>query len=156
MQSVFERIVSVLNRHKTAYTLTIHEPVTTSKEAAAVRGVSIETGVKALLAKHSSGYALFVLPASKKLDWRKVKKITCNNNIALAAPDEVFKITHVEIGGIPPFGNLMGITTYFDQSVTIIPKVNFNAGLRTHSVRMTSKDLVKLVQPIICNITQEQ
>ena len=49
--SVFERVRAALDRAGITYTHTHHAPVYTSAEAAAVRGVSLHSGAKALILK---------------------------------------------------------------------------------------------------------
>lgn len=152
---IFEKIKSLLDSNNVNYKLAIHEPVRTSEEAAAIRGVDISTGAKAMIVKTSDGvFYLFVLPADKRLDWKKVKQILQVRDVTLATTEEVLNLTGVEVGGVPPFGNVMGLKTYFDEDLQTKEVLNFNAGLRTHSVSMSPKDLVELVQPIICSSTK--
>jgi Ala-tRNA(Pro) deacylase len=72
--------------------------VLTSKEAAEVRGVSLESGAKAMLLKDNSSksaetsllFTLAVMSASKKFSWKLVKKVLKVKNMRFATPDEVF------------------------------------------------------------------
>jgi nondiscriminating aspartyl-tRNA synthetase len=50
-------------------------------------------------------------------------------------------------GGVPPFGNLMALETYFDEGVAKQERAAFNCGKQTESIIMKSADLVKLVEP---------
>ena len=49
--ATFERIKKKLDELGIEYKLTIHEPVKTSEEAAAVRGVTLASGAKAVILK---------------------------------------------------------------------------------------------------------
>ena len=70
----------------------------TSKEAAEVRGVSLDSGAKAMLLKDNSSksaetsllFTLAVMSASKKFSWKLVKKVLKVKNMRFATPDEVF------------------------------------------------------------------
>lgn len=152
---VFEKIKKLLDDNGVQYKLTIHEPVRTSEEAARIRGTDITTGAKAMLVKTGEIYSLFVLPAAKKIDWKKVKHILEVKEVRFATEEEVEQITTVKVGGVPPFGNVLGLPTYYDESITKLEDVNFNAGLKTHSINMKAKDLVKLVVPMLCSFTKE-
>ncbi|MFH1389087.1 MAG: YbaK/EbsC family protein [Patescibacteria group bacterium] len=148
-QTLLDKIVNFLDHEKINYQLTIHEPVRTSEEAAKLRGVPLSSGAKAMVVKCKSKYYLFVLRANTKLDWKKVKVILNNSDAHLAPIEEAEKITGVQIGAVAPFGNLMGLPTYFDKKLLQNIDVNFNAGLRTHSINMKTVDLVTLVKPIV-------
>jgi nondiscriminating aspartyl-tRNA synthetase len=51
------------------------------------------------------------------------------------------------IGGIPPFGKLLGMDTYFDEKIESMQEVGFNCGLLTESIVMKGKDLFKVADP---------
>jgi nondiscriminating aspartyl-tRNA synthetase len=51
------------------------------------------------------------------------------------------------IGGVPPFGPLLNVETFFDSSIEKLDIVAFNCGLPTESIVMKGKDLITLVQP---------
>ncbi len=53
------------------------------------------------------------------------------------------------MGGIPPFGNVLGLQTYFDVSILEQEYISFNPGIPTRSILMRSIDLKTLVNPII-------
>src|SRR5262249_36038455 len=71
--SVFERLQERLERGGVAFTVTRHEPVFTSEQAAAVRGTPLASGAKALVVRAGEGFVLLVLPADRKLDSRKAR-----------------------------------------------------------------------------------
>jgi len=50
-------------------------------------------------------------------------------------------------GGVPPFGHLLGMETYFDAAITSQERAAFNCGMQTESIVMRSSDLVALVEP---------
>ena len=53
----------------------------------------------------------------------------------------------LEVGGIPPFGNLLNLDTFYDDRISDHKRSAFNCGLRTESVIMQTQDLITLVQP---------
>jgi nondiscriminating aspartyl-tRNA synthetase len=61
----------------------------------------------------------------------------------------------VLLGGIPPFGTLLNLDTYFDERVLNSEKAAFNCGLMTESIVMNAKDLIALIQPKIGNFAKE-
>jgi Ala-tRNA(Pro) deacylase len=154
MAAVFEQILLVLQENKVEYALTEHEPVRTSEEAAKIRGVELKTGAKAMVIKAKEKYALLVLPADRKLDWGKVKKILSAKEVRFATEEEAEKLTQVQMGSVPPFGNLLGLPTYFDSALLENETVNFNPGSKVHSIQMKTADLAALVKPVMENFSK--
>ncbi|MCL5429971.1 MAG: hypothetical protein M1504_00665 [Candidatus Marsarchaeota archaeon] len=146
--SVFEKIKRILDEQNIEYRLTEHEPVRTSEEAARIRGVDLRTGAKAMVLKANDNYFLFVMPGNKRIDWKKAKQLLGVKEVRFATEDEAERITGVKMGSVPPFGNVLGLITYFDRSLLDNEYINFNPGSTTHSIHMKSKDLAKLVDPI--------
>jgi Ala-tRNA(Pro) deacylase len=139
-----------LNYNKISYSISEHEPVFTSKQAAKVRQSKLKTGVKALMLKSEKGaFIMGLVAADRRLDLKKLAKIVETKKLQLASPQEVLNVTGCEVGSVPPFGNLFGLTIYLDHSVLISGMVNFNAGLHTISIQMKGKDLIKVLEPII-------
>jgi Cys-tRNA(Pro) deacylase len=139
-----------LDRRKILYTVSEHEPVYTSKQAAKVRGVELRTGVKALVLRtKEGGFVMGLVAADRRIDLRKLAKVVGTKSLGLASPKEVLEITGCEVGSVHPFGNLHGLPTYMDASVLENESVNFNAGLHTVSIQMKTKDLVKAIGPVI-------
>jgi len=151
----FKQVKELLDRSGIAYEVSEHTPVYTSEEAANVRGVELETGVKALVFKTEQGrFVLGLIAADRKMNVKKLAKIAGIRKLELASPQDVLKVTGCEVGSVHPFGNLFGLTTYMDGSVLENNSVNFNAGLHTVSVYMKAKDLVKAIKPVVSEFSK--
>src|SRR3989344_708236 len=90
--SLFQKITAFLDQHQISYEIKHHPPATTSEEAALARGESIKIGAKALLIKDDTHFVLLVLPADKKLDTKKVKKLLQSRNLRFASPEELLEL----------------------------------------------------------------
>ena len=146
---VFGKIRDVLNREKIEYKVLEHRPVFTSKEAAEVRGTELKQGCKALVCRTEEGYIQAVVPGNKELDIEKLQKLTLYKKLELGNAKEIKQVTGCNIGSVPPFGNLFGLKVYFDKLVLENDVVAFNAGQHTKSIKMKSKDLQKIVNPVV-------
>lgn len=113
-----------------------HESVITSADAARVRGVALSSGAKALPLKTANDYKLFVLSANRQLDWRSVKATTGSKSARLATDEELFELTELTKGSVPPFGKLLGIEVHVDDALLQEELVRFNAGSLTASIEM--------------------
>ena len=150
-------IMELLDRRKILYTVSEHEPVYTSEQAAKVRRVELKTGVKALVLRTKEGaFVMGLVAADRRIDLKKLAKVVGTKSLGLASPKEVLKTTGCEVGAVHPFGNLHGLPTYMDASVLENGSVNFNAGLHTVSVQMKAKDLVKAIGPVIEEFSRRQ
>ena len=152
--SVFEQILALLEEHNVPYRLTEHEAVRTSEQAARIRGAALKTGAKAMVVRGKDSYYLLVLPADKQIDWKRVRAILHVSNLRFATEEEAESVAHVKMGSVPPFGNLLGLPTYFDEGIFENDVVNFNPGSTTHSIAMKSADLRALVAPIVASFAK--
>ena len=156
---VVSKILNLLTAKNVWYETFEHEPVRTSEEAANVRkDYSLSQGAKALIVRvretdNTRKFIMLVMPADKKLDSKKAKKSLSLKDISFASIQEVSDTTGgVQVGGVPPFGNLFGLEVYVDPSLFDHEKIIFNAGDRRVSVAMKSEDYKQIVNPKIIEI----
>jgi len=154
-----EKIRTLLKENALWHEVFEHEPVITSEDAAKIRtGYELHQGTKALIVRvtdkgNIKKFVMFVVPGDKRFDEGKVKDTLGFKNIRFATEQEVSEITGgIERGGVPPFGSLFGLATYFDQSIFNNEKIIVNAGDRSVSVGMFSKDLITVSPGEIKNI----
>src|SRR3954467_10321024 len=103
---VHEKLVSLLGAEGVDFRLTHHDPVTTSAEAAAVRGAELRSGAKAMLVKGKAGLLLAVLPGDRKVDWKLLAPLVGGKGARFANDDELLAATGLSKGAVPPFGEL--------------------------------------------------
>ena len=151
---MFSKITDILNREKMVFEVIEHKAVFTSKEASEARGTELKQGCKALILKTEEGYIQAVIPGDKEIDLKKLQRITLFKQIEMADAASVKRMSHCDIGAVPPFGNLMGLKVYFDKLITQNEIVAFNAGSHTKSIKMRAKDLRQIVNPIIAEFSQ--
>ncbi len=143
--SLTNRIESRLRDLGIEYRIMHHEATTTSAESAAVRGVPLSSGAKALVVKAREDYSMFVVPADRQLDWKPVKKLVGSKSARLASAEELLAKTGLVKGSVPPFGNLVGMPVYVDSALLEQELVRFNAGSLTDSIEMPGEDLLRAV-----------
>jgi Ala-tRNA(Pro) deacylase len=126
------------------FRLTHHDPVTTSAEAAAVRGAELRSGAKAMLVKARTGFVLAVLAGDRKVDWKLLAPLVGGRGARFATENELREATGLSKGAVPPLGVLFGLRTIYDRSLLEVEIVNFNAGTQTDSVSMARDDLIRI------------
>jgi aspartyl-tRNA synthetase len=147
--SLFEKIQKDLSKKQLPFELTEHQPVSTSQEAADVRGVSLSTGAKALLFFADEQPVMVVVPGDKKMDMKRFKQTYGIKDLRMATPQEVQQVTTVAIGAVPPFGHLIHIPLYADESIRQCNTIYFNPGRHDRTIGMKEVHWEQAAQPIV-------
>jgi aspartyl-tRNA synthetase len=151
-RNVFKDICAFLDGKAIAYKTFEHKEVRTSEEAACVRGTNLASGAKALVVKADDGFHLVVISAACKLDSKKLRAALGTKKTRFATEDEVKEHTTCEVGAVPPFGNLLGLKTWVDTSITKLATIDFNAGERTRSIEMRAEDFLRVVSHEVVDV----
>ncbi len=138
----------MLVSHGAEYRVVRHKGVRTSEQAAAVRGTPLEDGAKALVCHADERLVLIVVPAHLRLDTKAFKAAYAVKNLRMAESAEVETLGAM-VGGVPPFGHLMGLQTYADEGIAQRQTLSFNAGSRTTSVILPATEYLRLEKPIM-------
>ncbi len=153
-------ITDLLTQSHSLFETFEHEPVRTSEEAAKIRpGYTLRQGVKALIVRIKKSeaekkFVMLIVPGDLRFNNQKVKTIFGAKDIRFASEEEIAKLTRgVQIGGVPPFGNLFNLEVVADPKLFENEKIIFNAGDRRFSIAMKSEDFKKLVNPQVVEIT---
>ncbi|MEK7533586.1 MAG: aspartate--tRNA ligase [Patescibacteria group bacterium] len=153
--AVYERIVADLKSSSLDFEPYEHKAVHTSEEAAKIRNTPLQEGAKALVLYADDRPIMVVIPGSRKLDMKAFKSIYKVRDLRMATPSEVEQVTGVTIGAVPPLGLIFGIPLYMDSSVRTNSHVSFNAGLHTHSIRMSEAGYERLSQPTVGEFSKD-
>jgi Ala-tRNA(Pro) deacylase len=145
-----ERLKELLDRHGIHYETIVHLPAYTAQGIAAVTHISGKEVAKSVIVKVDGSIVLAVLPASHRIDLRRLQAATGASTVALASEAE-FKdaFPGCETGAMPPFGSLYGLPVLVDETVTHDREIVFNAGSHTELVRLAYEDFIRLEGPKI-------
>ncbi len=155
-ENIRNEIVRLLRAHSVEFEHSVHEETPRSEDSARVRGTPLDEGVKALIlkGKQSKKNYMFVLLGDQKLDMKAVAALT-NEKCEFESPEVIAERFGLQIGGVPPWGQLLNLETFFDHTIEKKKTIHFNCGLRTESMTMQAKDLIGQVQPILVDIRAE-
>jgi len=154
MNIITQELLRLLNREEVKHELILHRPTHTSAESALARNESLEVGAKALVLKTGSGFCIVVLSASKKLESRKAKVLFAGKKIRFATKEELFELTGLNPGSVPPFGYpLLPFKLIIDLSITKLPYVAFNAGSLEISIKMSVSDYLNVSKGELADVT---
>ena len=133
-----------------------HQQAATSRDEAHVLGLPEGEVVKTIVATANYGYALMVIPASRRLDMDLVKEALGDPEARLATERELQRaFPDYELGALPPLGLFLVAPMYIDPSVTELETVTFAAGRQDVSIRMTTTDLFRDDPVVITPLTAE-
>lgn len=159
MVSFKTQVTDYIDEQKIPYRLKYHsKPVFTSEEAAIERGVRLSQVVKTLLLGAGDFVVIAVLPSHKRLDIKKLKKITGNKNLQLMNKEVIEQKTGLTVGAVSPVGSgLKSLPMFvdpsvFDEEFLDISSGDPMAGLELH--RDALKGLLK--EAIFAEITKEE
>lgn len=147
-----DKILALLTEHSADFEHSVHEAVTTSEHASAIRGVPLSSGAKAIVlenTKDASEHVLVVIPADKRIDFKKLKEITGKKFEFAKDPTAVVDCVP---GSVPPFGSVLGLKTYTDEGIA--DKLNFNIGLLTESVGLAKSEYLRIENPEMVSVVK--
>jgi nondiscriminating aspartyl-tRNA synthetase len=154
-ENIRNEIVRLLKHHDLDFKQIVHEPTPTSEDSARVRGTLLEEGVKSIIlrGKNTKKNYQINIPSHLKLDMKAIAEVV-GEKCEFEDPEVIKERFGLTIGGVPPFGNLLNLETFFDEKVSNCHQAAFNCGLLTESIVMQSKDLILLVQPKVGNFAK--
>ncbi len=155
-ENVRNEIIRLLKEQEMPYQHLKHSATPTSEDSAQVRQTALEEGIKALIlrGKTTKKNYQFNIPSHLKLDMKAVAD-RVGEKCEFEAPEVIKERFGLIIGGIPPFGHLLNLATFYDEKIATREKAAFNCGFLTESLIMKSKDLLQLVQPQCGQFTKE-
>lgn len=155
-ESIRNEITRLLRHHDLDFQHLVHEEAMTSEDSARLRSTSLEEGVKSIIlrGKNTKKNYHINIPSHLKLDMKAVAEAV-GEKCEFEEPEVIKDRFGLVVGGVPPFGQLLNLETYFDEKVVSQERSAFNCGMRTESIIMKSKDLMALVQPKMGHFAKE-
>ena len=108
---------------------------------------------KAVMVKLDDSMAMAVLRGSDKLDVQLLRRAADAGTAHLASEEEFQGLfPGVEIGAMPPFGNLYAIPVYADEALAANESIAFNAGTHRELLQLQWQDYQRLVEPVMTHL----
>jgi Ala-tRNA(Pro) deacylase len=131
-----------LEQRGSAFELLPHRQAYTSTDEARALGIDAGEVLKTLAVRTGPGYALIVIPASRRLDLHLVRDALADHQARLASEEELGRdFAGYQLGALPPLGTLLDSQLFIDPEVLEHDMVVFAAGTQTESVRMGTREL---------------
>jgi Ala-tRNA(Pro) deacylase len=148
-----QRLKEFLDAEKVKYVAISHSPAYTAQEIAASAHVPGKELAKTVMVKLDGRMAMAVLPASRKVDFAKLKDAAGAAEAELASEREFRDMfPGCEVGGMPPFGNLYDMDVYVSSQLAEDEEIAFNAGSHTELLKLAYRDFERLVRPKVAEM----
>jgi Ala-tRNA(Pro) deacylase len=147
-----------LTRWGAAYELLPHAHTESAFAEAQALGLEPDDVAKTLIVKTLEGYLRAVVPASGRLDERKLRDLTggSKKDVHLATEDDLRRdYPDFELGAVPPVGGARRDPVIVDSRVTARGSVVLEAGSHEQSVRIATSDLVRAAAAEVADICRE-
>ncbi len=142
------KLKEMLDTQKIKYVTISHSVAYTAQQVAESAHITGKTMAKTVMVRIDDKIVMVVLPATKKLNFEALKKLTKAKKVALASEAEFKSLfPGCELGAMPPFGNLFGVDVMIAESMTKNDQIAFNAGSHSEAIKLAFKDFKKVVKP---------
>jgi len=137
-----KRVKFETKRHKETYT---------AQEIAGTSHTPGDEFAKVVVAKAKEGFFMAVLPASYRIDMKKLKSAVGSKGSISIASEKEFKgmFPDCSVGAMPPFGSIYNLPVIADRSLAQDEKIAFNAGTHKEIMKMNFNDFREIEKPRI-------
>jgi len=150
------KLIAHLDEQGVKYVVIRHSIAYTAQEIAQSAHVSGKDFAKTVIVHLDDGMAMAVLRADDKLDVDLLRAAAGAGRARIASEEE-FKglFPGIDIGAMPPFGNLWGLPVYVDEALAGEHRIAFNAGSHSELVQLAYRDFERLVTPEVVRIAMD-
>ncbi|WP_404365416.1 aminoacyl-tRNA deacylase [Marinobacter sp.] len=145
-----QQLKEFLDISGTDYMCLTHPPAFTAQELAHHVQLAGDQVAKTVIIELDGKMAMLVMPATWRVRWDRLTDVLDTDFVQLADEQE-FKdrFPDCEVGAMPPFGNLFGMSVYCSEALSEQSELAFSAGTHTESIHMKTHDFLQLVQPVV-------
>lgn len=142
--SIPKNVTNYLEKKAAKYEPIVHKKVYTAYDAAQTLKKDLKEIAKSLLIKADKAYILVIVPASMRIDLKKLKKAVGAKKVEIPKENVMVKVFKIKPGAITAFGGLHKVETVVDKSFLKTKEAIFAAGSFTDSIRMKVKDFIEM------------
>jgi Ala-tRNA(Pro) deacylase len=141
-------LLDFLDKQQVKYVIIRHSRAYTAQETAEAAHIPGANLAKTVIVKLDGAKAMAVLRAPDKIDLDLLRGTARAKHCELADEREFQALfPRVEVGAMPPFGNLYDLPVYVDEALTRDQRIAFNAGTHTELLQLAYADFARLVKP---------
>jgi Ala-tRNA(Pro) deacylase len=146
--TILKKLKDYLEKNQVRYEVGYHERVYTSQEIAAAMHVPGKELAKVVMVKADGKMVMLVLPASYRVETKKLKKVLQCKRLGIAKEKDFEELfSDCEVGAMPPFGNLYNLEVWVDKVLAEDEFIVFRAGSHVETLKIKYNDYARLVNP---------
>lgn len=146
------RVAKHLAKHEAEYEHIIHKTVFTAYDAAQTLKRQLKEIAKTLLIQADKTFVLVIIPADKKLDMVRLKKVLGVGKVSIPNEKVMVRVLKIKPGAVASFGTLHKLEVIVDKALATSQKVIFSTGSFTDSVLMKVKDFIRIEEAKVAQI----
>ena len=151
------KLKAFLDEHNVKYVTIAHSIAYTATETAESAHVSGKDFAKTVMVRLDDEMVMAVLRSVDKLDLHLLRSLAGAGEARLASEDEFRGLfPGVDIGAMPPFGNIYAMPVYVDEALAASQSIAFNAGSHSEVMRLDWTDYQRLVNPVIARLSSDE
>lgn len=133
----------------------IETPTKTVAMAAASLGLDQSEIGKTLIIEIDGNAVVVMVPGDRRVDVKKLKKITGGNNVKLVDPDEAVSLTGYVLGGTPPVAHANDMPVYLDLRLLGVPVLYTSGGQMNTILKIRPVDLIEVGNAQIVDVADD-
>jgi Ala-tRNA(Pro) deacylase len=139
-----------------AHDVVEHEPTYSAIEEARAMHEEPRFSAKTLLLHDRDGWSLAVIPANRRLDIGRARRLLGGtHHMRLATEDEMrTAFPAFDVGALPPVGSPLPLPEAVDVRLIYRDHVVCAAGDHSHAVRLDPRDLIRLAEPRVGDLCE--
>ena len=151
-----DAVTGYLDEQHVDYEIVEHDERFTAAAEARAAGVGPANAAKEVALRSGDRYVLAVVPASERLDLKKVRDVLGDPELRLATENELAAaFPQFELGALPPFGGLLGIAQIVDDRLLDHDQVLCNGGDHRHSLKVDPGEIVRAAGARLADLRQD-
>ncbi|MBE0447960.1 MAG: YbaK/EbsC family protein [Actinobacteria bacterium] len=133
----------------------VEMPTRTASMAAASLGLDQSEIGKTLIVEINDNPVVVIIPGDRRIDMRKLKKLTGASKVKLANPDETVNLTGYVLGGTPPVAHASNMPIYIDHRLLGVPLLYTSGGQINTVLKIKPVDLIEAGNAQIADIADD-
>ena len=147
-------LTNFLDDNKVKYVTIRHSIAYTAQQIAESAHIPGDEMAKTVMVTLDGRLAMAVLRGTDKVDVDLLRGAAGAKDAELAGEVQFQgKFPGVELGAMPPFGNLYDMPVYVDEGLTRDERIAFNAGSHSELIQLNYADFERLVKPTVANFS---
>ena len=117
--------------------------------------IPLEMVVKSIVLVDSNQEPLLIiLPALRKIDTKKVKKLLGVRDVRLATPQEVLEFSGYPVGAVPPVFHKKIKKFILDKEALKLEKVFAGGGETNKLIELRIQDIKRILNPLVAEVSR--